>query len=139
MNPSFEKSALTLVLLPQAFLHLCGLAGTLPQIVKLRPADLPKPNHLDILYVRGVQWPGLLHAYAVGDFPDGEGLPVSSALALEDGALKNLDTLSAPFFDQGMDPDSVSYPEVGDGGFHLGSFDVLDDFVHVVLPFWLYE
>ena len=55
----------------------------------------------------------LLHAHAVGDAADGDGLPDAAVLLGDDGALEDLDTLTGAFLDLHVHTDGVAHLDGG--------------------------
>ena len=55
----------------------------------------------------------LLHADAVGQAADGDGLLDAAVLLGNDGALKDLDTLTGAFLDLDVYPDGVAHIDLG--------------------------
>ena len=62
------------------FLDLSSLTHAVTQIVQLSPADLTSTDGLDLLDHRAVEGEDLLHADAVRDAADGEGLVDTAVL-----------------------------------------------------------
>ena len=56
----------------------------------------------------------LLHAHAVGDTADGEGLLNTAVLLGNDGALTDLDTLAGAFLDLHVHADGIAHLHLGD-------------------------
>ena len=67
----------------------------------------------------------LLHADAVGDAADGEGLLNTAVLLGDDGALKDLDTLAGAFLDLHVHADGVAHLHLGDFRFQRSLFSAL--------------
>ena len=71
----------------------------------------------------------LLHADAVGDAADGEGLVDAAVLLGDDGTLKDLDTLAVAFLDLQVHTDGVAD---GDGRSFLLGHILLDKALHEI-------
>ena len=75
-------------------LNLGGLAGQITQIIELRTTDFAATEHRNLIKTRGMQREGTLHANAVGNTAEGEGL-TDAAVALRDAdALEGLQALA---------------------------------------------
>ena len=95
------------------FLDLSSLTHAVTQIVQLSPADLTSTDGLDLLDHRAVEGEDLLHADAVRDAADGEGLVDTAVLLGNDGALEHLDTLTVAFLDAQVDTHGVAHVDCG--------------------------
>src|SRR6476469_1204850 len=71
-------------------LHTGRLAFQIAQVVELRPADLGRPHHLDLLNRRRVQRKNALDTLPEGDLPDREGGARAAAMQADDDALEDL-------------------------------------------------
>src|SRR6202007_711084 len=87
------------------------LAAQCPQVVELGPADAAPADRLDLVDRRAVHGEGPLHADAVADLADGEGLPGSAALTPDHHALEHLDTRAVTLCDPDVDLQRISGPE----------------------------
>src|ERR1700761_8032418 len=67
------------------------LAAQRAQVVQLGPAHPAAGDYLDLVEGRAVHGKGPLHAHAIADLADGEGLAGATALAAQDDALEHLD------------------------------------------------
>ena len=66
-------------------------------------------NYLNLIYVRGVQRPGLLNADSVGILSNGEGLTVASTLFLQNSSFEYLNSFTVSLFDLSVYLNSISY------------------------------
>ena len=88
---------------------LGGLADTVTQVVELGTTDIAVAHSLH-LHDRGrVNGEHLLHAHAVGDTTDGEGLLDAAVLLGDDGTLEHLNTLTGAFLDLHVDTDGIAH------------------------------
>ena len=110
-----------------ALADLGSLAGTLPEVVELRPADDAVTDHLDAADAGAVIGEGTLHAHAVGDTADGEGLADAAALHLDDDAFEVLQTLVGAFHDLHVHPDLIADLQLRQVGTQLFFFQFLND------------
>ena len=79
--------------------NLCRLTDAITQIVELAAANTAVADGLDLGNIGGMNRENTLHAYAVGNAADGEGLGNSGAVLCNDGSLENLNSLSVSLFD----------------------------------------
>ena len=98
-------------------LDLGALAHAATQIVQLGPADLTVADDLNGIDRGRVHREHLLHAHAVGDTADGDGLLNAAVLLSNDSTLENLDTLAGALLDFHVDTYSVAD---FDGGYFAG-------------------
>ena len=98
-----------------AFRHLYLLANTRClsllafQIIKLRPANLTAFDEFDFVNCWRYYREDSFNAYAIGNFPDSEGLAVGSGSpALNYSALKLLDPFLVSFFDFHVNVDRIA-------------------------------
>ena len=91
-----------------SLLDLCSLAEAVAQVVQLCTADLALTDGLDHCNVGRMQGENLLAADAVGNTANSDGLSDAAALASDDGAFENLDTLTRAFLDANMNTNGVA-------------------------------
>ena len=70
-------------------------------------------HRLDLLNGRGVNGEHLLHADAVGQAADGDGLLDTAVLLGDDSALEDLDALTGAFLDLHVYADGVAHQYLG--------------------------
>ena len=70
-------------------------------------------HRLDLLDGRRVDGEHLLHADAVGQAADGDGLLDTAVLLGDDSALEDLDTLAGAFLDLHMHADGIAHQHLG--------------------------
>jgi hypothetical protein len=112
------------------------LAPAVAEVIQARSADPAPGDQFDFLDSRIVQGKGLFHANTMGDFANRVGGVHVSALALDDNALENLDTLFAALDDTDMHFNGVTRPEVGMVEAHLLQIYFVNYFAHNPLPSW---
>ena len=84
----------------QLLLDLGALTHAATQIIQLGPANLTIANHLNVVDGRRVDGEHLLHANAIGNTADSDGLLDAAMLLGNDGTLKHLNTLAGTEKDQ---------------------------------------
>src|SRR5262245_24858756 len=88
------------------------LADAVAEVIKLGPADLAGPLHLDLGDLRRVDGEDALDALALHDTPDREHLAKALALPRDDHAVEHLDALLAAFQDALVDVHRVADREL---------------------------
>ncbi len=117
------------------------LTDALAQIMQAGTTDTATLGDFDLGNPGGMQRENTLNTFAVGNFANGEGGVHADALAGDDDACENLDTLLVTFHDAGVDFDAVSGAEFGEVRLKLLLVDLFDD-AHfddaseVLLRFW---
>src|SRR5215470_10486345 len=108
--------------------------GALPaqgaEVVQLGPAHLAPGHDLDLVDGRAVHRERPLHAHAVADLANCEGLPGTATLAPDHHTLENLDPGPASLNHPDVDLQRVPGPERGDVLADLGPLQVGDGGVH---------
>ena len=99
--------------LSELLLDLGALAHAATQVVQLRTPDSAVANHLDRGNRGRVDGEDLLHAHAVRDAADGDGLLDAAVLLGDHSALEGLDALALAFLDANGDPNGVTDLELG--------------------------
>ena len=92
----------------ELLLDLGALADAAAQIVQLGTTDLTVADDLNVVDGGRMNGEHLLHADAVRDAADSDGLLDAAVLLGDDGALEDLDTLTGAFLDLHVDTDGVA-------------------------------
>lgn len=83
---------------PSCFLYLLfnlrSFADTAAEVIQLGAAHLADPNNLYLFHIGRMQGKSLFNPDAIGNASDGKGLGNAAATLCDNGALKNLDSLS---------------------------------------------
>ena len=103
------------------------LAHARAQVVELGATHFAAVRHLDLSDTGCVNGENALHAFAVGNFANGERRIDAVAFATDDQTGEDLNALFATFHNAAMHFDGISYVEVGDVRFQLLVFDFSDD------------
>ena len=114
-------------------LRVCGLhqgrtlayAGA--EVVEFRATHFAAAGDFDLSDTWCVNGENTLHAFAVGNFANGERRIDAVAFATDDQTGEDLNALFATFHNAAMHFDGISYVEVGDVRFQLLVFDFSDD------------
>jgi len=109
-----------------------AFADAAAEVMKFGAADFAAVDDFDFGDAWGVDWENALDAFAVGDFPDGEGSVHAGTAAGDDQAFENLDTLFAAFHHAAMDFHGITDIERGDVLFQLLLLDLIND-IHGML------
>src|SRR6516165_11347922 len=113
-----------------ALLDPCGLSAQFPEVVQLGPADAAPADRLDLVDRGAVHREGALHADAIADLADREGLPGAAALTPDHHALEYLDPRAVTLGDPDVDLQRIPGPEVRDVRPGLGLLDFGDGGMH---------
>src|SRR5690625_3467246 len=108
-----------------------GLAAPVARVVPRGAAHAAAGDDLILLDRRGVDGEDPLHADAVADLADGEGLTVGRTLAGDDHALEDLGTGTGALRHADVDGERVTGTEVRDVGAQLGLLQLLNGGVHL--------
>src|SRR5215475_12850447 len=107
-----------------------GLAAQVAEVVQLGATDPAAGHDLDLVDGRGVHREGPLHADAVADLADGEGLACPAALAADHHALENLDPGPVALLDPDVHLQRVARPEARYVGANLRLLELGNRGVH---------
>ena len=92
-----EAFASLFVSLLELLLDLGTLAHAVTQIIQLCAANSTVADHFDVIDGRRMDREHLLHADAIGQTTDSDGLLDAAVLICNDNALEDLDTLTSAF------------------------------------------
>lgn len=93
-------------------LDLSSLTDAVTQIVELCTANTALTDNRDVLYVRGMQREYTLHAYAVGNTTNREGLAYTGTLAGNNCAFELLNSFTLTLADVYVDTDGIANVEL---------------------------
>lgn len=93
-------------------LDLSSLTDAVTQIVELCTANTALTNNDNVLYVRGMQREYTLHAYAVGNTANREGLAYTGTLAGNNCAFELLNSFTLTLADVYVDTDGIANVEL---------------------------
>ncbi len=109
---------------------LGGLAGTIAQVVKLRPADAAMAQHFDAADAGAVVRESPLNADTVGDAAHGEGFTDAATLNFDDDTFEVLEPLTAAFDDLHEYADGIADLKLREIRAYLLFFKFPDDVCH---------